>query len=52
MSRLGQGCAASGAEVAVSPGNPAWLMEALFLPHSAPLKLVRERIPLFYFSNY
>lgn len=40
--KLGQGSVASGAEAAVSRGNPAWLMAASPLPHSAPLKLVRK----------
>lgn len=46
--RPGQGFAAFGAEAAVSPGNPAWLMEASFLPYSAPLKLVRKTSQPFY----
>lgn len=40
--RQGRGSAASGAEAAVSPGSPAWLMAASHLPHSVPLKLVRK----------
>lgn len=39
--KLDLGFAACGAKATVSPGNPAWLMEASILPHSAPLKLVR-----------